>query len=266
MRLLITLRAGRIPYTIPFAYTHHLAAVIYGFLQKSSRDYARFLHDEGYRVGAKRFKLFTFSQLFIPKRTLTPQGILCHSHELFWQISSPVTEFVEHLAQGLLQLGQMRLGEHELLIERVQVVPRPQFSHEMRLRCLSPLVVSAAQEHKGKLFARYLRADDPQLSEALRQNLLKKFCVVYGREPYTSELGVEFDKEYLRRKGEETYRLVDYKGTKIKGIMAPFVVRGSPELIELGYEAGFGEKNSMGFGMVEVVGDSAGTRSSSKGP
>jgi CRISPR/Cas system endoribonuclease Cas6 (RAMP superfamily) len=42
--------------------------------------------------------------------------------------------------------------------------------------------------------------------------------------------------------------------------MAPFVVRGSVELIALGYEAGFGEKNSMGFGMVEVVDDGARTR------
>jgi len=73
---------------------------------------------------------------------------------------------------------------------------------------------------------------------------------------------VEFDQEYLRRKGEGIYRLVDYKGTKIKAIMAPFVVRGSPELMEMGYEAGFGEKNSMGFGMVEVVGDGLARRSS----
>jgi CRISPR-associated endoribonuclease Cas6 len=124
----------------------------------------------------------------------------------------------------------------------------------MHLRCLSPIVISVAQERDGRLLARYLRADDPRLSEALRQNLLKKFWVVYGRAPHDSELSVEFDKEYVRRKGEEVYRLVDYKGTKIKGIMAPFVVRGSAELIEIGYEAGFGEKNSMGFGMVEVCG------------
>jgi len=253
MRLILSLTSQRLPCTIPFAYAHNLAAIIYRFLDHASHDYARFLHDEGYQLGAKRFKLFTFSQLLIPKRTLTPRGIICQSHELFWQIASPVTEFVEHLAQGLLQLGQMRLGELELLIARVQVVPRPRFSHEMHLRCLSPLVVSAAHERNGKVYARYLRADDPRLSEALRQNLLKKFWVVYGRAPHDSELSVEFDKEYLRRKGEEIYRLVDYKGTKIKAIMAPFVVRGSAELIEIGYEAGFGEKNSMGFGMVEVV-------------
>jgi CRISPR-associated endoribonuclease Cas6 len=35
--------------------------------------------------------------------------------------------------------------------------------------------------------------------------------------------------------------------------MAPLEVTGSPELIETGYEAGFGEKGSMGFGMIREI-------------
>lgn len=262
MRIILTLKPDRIPLTIPFAYTHALTAIVYKFLDRSSHDYARFLHDEGYQSGTKRFKLFTFSQLLIPRRRITPEGILCLSEQITWQISSPITEFVEHLATGLLQLGQMRLGEHEFTLLRVEVAPRPAMSETMRLRCLSPIVVSTAQERAGRLQARYLRADDANLSEALRWNLLKKFVLVHGRAPHSQELRVEFDRAYLGKRGEEVYRLVDYKGTKIKAILAPFTVRGSVELIEIGYEAGFGEKNSMGFGMVEVAGDGARARPS----
>jgi CRISPR-associated endoribonuclease Cas6 len=32
-----------------------------------------------------------------------------------------------------------------------------------------------------------------------------------------------------------------------------FRARGDPKLIEIGYKAGFGSKNSMGFGMVKVT-------------
>jgi CRISPR-associated endoribonuclease Cas6 len=255
MRLALSLRPDRVPCTIPFDYAHALTAVVYGFLDSASHDYARFLHDEGYRSGAKRFKLFTFSQLLIPQREIAQGGLRCLSSEISWQISSPISEFIEHLAQGLLSLGRMRVGANEFALERVEVLPVPRFSSEMSFRSLSPTVVAVGSEREGKFGARYLRADDPALSQALRKNLLKKFVLVYGREPASRELFVEFDREYLRRKGEEIYRLVDYKGTKIKAIMAPFTVRGSPELIEIGYEAGFGEKNSMGFGMVEVVKD-----------
>lgn len=253
MRLTLTLEPDRVPCTIPFSYAHALAAVIYKFLDHASPHYARFLHDEGYRAGTKRFKLFTFSQLLIPHRKLTPEGLVCLSEQISWQIASPIAEFVEHLAAGLLQLGEMRLGKYRFTIARVEVVPPPSFAPKMRLRCLSPIVVSRAEERAGKLMAHYLRADDPQLSEALRTNLLRKFLLVHGREPVDTSLAVEFARGYVERHGEGIYRLVEYKGTKIKAIMAPFVVRGSPELLEIGYEAGFGEKNSMGFGMVEAV-------------
>jgi hypothetical protein len=33
----------------------------------------------------------------------------------------------------------------------------------------------------------------------------------------------------------------------------PFTMTGAPELISLGYEAGFEEKNAGGFGMVELI-------------
>ncbi len=262
MRVAVQLRPSRVPLLVPFAYAHRLTAVIYSLLSASSQDYARFLHDEGYRAGAQRFKLFTFSQLLIPERKIERTGLVCLSSEIAWQVSSPIAEFVEHLAQGLLSLGRIALGASEFAIARVEVLPAPRFSSELRLKCLSPVVAATVAERAGRLMPRYLRAEDPGLSEALRKNLLKKFVLVHGREPESSEMSVEFDQEYLRKKGEEIYRLVDYKGTKIKAILAPFVVRGSPELIEIGYEAGFGEKNSMGFGMVEVVKDGAGTRSS----
>ncbi len=253
MRLALSLRPDRIPCIIPFDYAHALTAVVYGFLDSASHDYARFLHDEGYRSGAKRFKLFTFSQLLIPKRKIKKDGLVCLSSEIAWQISSPISEFIEHLAQGLLSLGRMRLGANAFGIERVEVLPAPRFSREMSCRSLSPIVVALGSEREGKFGARYLRAGDPEFPEAIRKNLLKKFVLVHGREPASDELSIEFARDYLRRRGEGIYRLVDYKGTKIKAIMAPFTVRGSAELIAMGYEAGFGEKNSMGFGMVEVI-------------
>jgi CRISPR-associated endoribonuclease Cas6 len=48
--------------------------------------------------------------------------------------------------------------------------------------------------------------------------------------------------------------LADIHGTKIRGWLAPFTVEGSNELIRLGYETGFGARNSMGFGMAEAIG------------
>jgi CRISPR-associated endoribonuclease Cas6 len=39
----------------------------------------------------------------------------------------------------------------------------------------------------------------------------------------------------------------------VRGWLAPFTVEGSKALIELGYETGFGSRNSMGFGMAAPI-------------
>jgi len=41
--------------------------------------------------------------------------------------------------------------------------------------------------------------------------------------------------------------------TKVRGFMCPVTIEGDERLIRLAYESGLGEKNSMGFGMIEVI-------------
>jgi CRISPR-associated endoribonuclease Cas6 len=63
-----------------------------------------------------------------------------------------------------------------------------------------------------------------------------------------------WDRAYLdeaARRGRRASVLTDIRGIKVRGWLAPFTIEGSPELIEIGYEAGFGARNSMGFGMAE---------------
>jgi CRISPR-associated endoribonuclease Cas6 len=123
----------------------------------------------------------------------------------------------------------------------------------MRFTCLSPIVVSRPVESGGKLRAHYYRYGEPGLSKAVRANLVEKFKLLYGHIPINQDLTIAFDASYIRRKRGKISKLIDFKGTRIKGILAPFTAEGSPELMEVGYEAGFGEKNSMGFGMAEVI-------------
>jgi len=48
-------------------------------------------------------------------------------------------------------------------------------------------------------------------------------------------------------------KLFRVQGTKVRGWEGKFWVEGDPELIRIGYEAGFGERNAQGFGMVKLV-------------
>ena len=67
----------------------------------------------------------------------------------------------------------------------------------------------------------------------------------------SADIRVNIDEDYMKRRNGKITKNINFKGTNIIGFMAPFEVVGKPELIEMGYEAGFGEKGSMGFGMVK---------------
>ncbi len=237
--------------SLPINYNYPLAGVIYRFLAESDPEYASFLHEEGYAAAEKRFKLFTFSQLMAERRRIT--GATIHfGSTLTWYISSPVERFLSHFADTLLTGGRLSIGQHALQIRDVTVPRIPRFQSEMSFRCLSPIVMSTTRERNGKQAMHYCLPDDPALSELIRQNLIRKHQAIHGRAPHDDTLTFRYDENYINRRQGRVTRLVDYKGIKIKGIMCPFHVSGSIALIQTGYECGFGDKNSAGFGMVDI--------------
>lgn len=237
--------------TLPINYNHLLTGVIYRFLAESNPEYAAFLHNEGYGAEQKRFKLFTFSQLMAERRRITGDRIHFGS-TLTWSVSSPVETFLSHFADTLLSEGSLTLGRHRLQIRDVAIPRIPRFQSEMHFRCVSPIVMSTVRDRDGKRGMHYCLPDDPALSELVRQNLIRKYEVIHSRFPSDDTFTLRFDENYIAKKQGRVTRLIDYKGIKVRGILCPLRVSGSRELIQTGYECGFGDKNSAGFGMVEV--------------
>ncbi len=256
---------------LPINYSYFLTGLIYKIIGSSSQDYSAFLHDEGYRLGEskKGFKLFTFSMLKGGKYRADSREIVFSGGHIQWEISSPVNDFIRHLIDGVFSEGQeIRVGpegrEVKFLIERVETLPRPGFKETMKFTCLSPITVSKVVGVNGLsglnglsclngLNCHYLRPWEDGFSEAVKNNLVKKYRLITGNELEDSDFQIKIDTDYMNRKSGKITKNINFKGTNIIGFMAPFEVSGNPELIEIGYEAGFGEKGSMGFGMVKEI-------------
>lgn len=115
---------------------------------------------------------------------------------------------------------------------------------------LSPLVVSVPEENNGKLYHRYLHPEEEEFYEVFRKNLVKKYRAFYGKEP-EGTVEVIPDWDYIKSRQRITKR-IKLKNAFVRAVVFPFKIRGEKKLVEIGYEAGFGEKNSMGFGMVAL--------------
>ena len=159
---------------------------------------------------------------------------------------------MENFAAALMGVGILQIEHHRLQVQDVEVLRQPRFGPQMTFRCLSPITMSTKRERDGQLGTHYCLPGDPQFSELVRQNLIRKYEAVYRHPPTEKSFAMTFDQAYIDKKEGRVTRLVNYKGIRIRGVVSPFHVIGAPELIRVGYECGFGDKNSAGFGMVEV--------------
>ncbi|MCI0488013.1 MAG: CRISPR-associated endoribonuclease Cas6 [Blastocatellia bacterium] len=252
MRVNLTLLARERAARLPLNYNHAVASLIYGTLGNSSTDFAARLHDEGFNLDGRSFKLFTFSRLNIRRSRLAGDHLLLQDPKISFQISSPFGDFIEHFVAGLFASESFNIAGAHFRLTEAETLPAPVFSEQMSFRALSPITESVRDEQDR---IRYLAPED-DWSEFIERNLKRKYRALYGTDPAKGKLNWKWDRAYIEKRAEQGHRasvLIDIRGIKIRGWLAPFVVEGSPELIELGYEAGFGSRNSMGFGMVEVA-------------
>ena len=255
MRLKIVLESDRVS-RVPIDHHDLMRGVIYRWLSASDADFARKTHDDGYGDGVRNVKLFTFSQLRVPRslRRLEPSRdtLAISPGQIEWWISSPIDDFLRHEVQGLLSGGQsLQVGsEASLRVAGVEAFSTPTFAPSMRFSCLTPIVASIP-DPDGRPTARYLTHEQPEaFSEAIRRNLLRKHQLVHGALPEDLSLTLTFAPEYLAERRPTKLRRI--RDISVRGVEAPFTMEGSPALMQTGWECGLGEKNGCGFGMIEL--------------
>lgn len=173
-------------------------------------------------------------------------------------------DFVQNFVAGLFEQTTIEIGNPQTVgrfrVTGVETLPEPQFNSPVPCRCLSPVVVSSMHEHKGKMHQYYLRPDDDRLSELIYNNLIRKHEIAYGTVPDDTNFRIIPDMDYINRRGgiEKVSKLVtikewdEEKSVKVKSFIVPFEMHGSEAMIRTAYECGIGEKNSIGFGMIEI--------------
>lgn len=124
----------------------------------------------------------------------------------------------------------------------------------MRFRALSPICVTRAELQNEKMLTEYLFPDHPAYEKRFFENLITRYKSV------NPEINGQYDdisSFRLRPLNEPRSRLIKIKAdtpqeTRVRGWLYDFECHAPTELLKFGYDAGFGEKGSLGFGCVEV--------------
>ncbi|MCO6472386.1 MAG: CRISPR-associated endoribonuclease Cas6 [Melioribacteraceae bacterium] len=264
MRLKLTLKAFRSD-LITANYYHPFNAVVYNLLRIGSKEFASYLHDHGFEIDNKNYKLFSFALKF-ERIKMENDSIRLLSPNVTLIISSPLDEqFINNFVIGTFQsrIIDVKYDGYQTKLEPLQMeaLPTPKFSTQHKFKCISPLVFSTVKLYDGKPSQYYLRYNDSKelINRLLNDNLKRKYNLLFGKPFRGEELDLNWDQNYIQRNNPKKFtRLAKIKADAesevfYKGIVLPFSVKGSEELIKVGYDCGFGEKNSMGFGLAEIV-------------
>jgi CRISPR-associated endoribonuclease Cas6 len=240
MRLWIEFNASGI-IRLPVHYNHAVQGLIYRFLP---HEYRKALHDDGYVVGKRRLKLFTFSRIFGRKEGAEAGPVAFHP-PIKVCISSPIERFLSELINQLVKNSKLQLLGNELQVTSIEIPRSPALGDEAVFYTLSPITVySTLYTAEGKKKTYYYSPYEEEFSQLASINLARKYKAYKGEEMH-GDVGIT-------PLGRPKESIVLFKGTVIKAWAGRFKIKGDKRLIEMAYEAGIGSKNSAGFGMVEV--------------
>ncbi|HDD31460.1 MAG TPA: CRISPR-associated endoribonuclease Cas6 [Thermococcus litoralis] len=241
MRFLIRLSGENSEFKVPYNHQHYLQGLIYHRIQKINPELSLSLHRP------KVPKLFTYSLFMSEKRKTIPRAkYFLGKGKGFFYFSTPIPTIAEAFIGGLLQDPEVTLWGEKFYVEEVKALAEPSSYDGRTYLTLSPIAVTTLKPELGRLKQYDLSPMDEKFYENLKENLKEKYVLLYGEKPPD-----EFEVKVLKAKPK---RFEVKPGIFQRAWHLVFKAYGDEELIKVGYQAGFGEKNSLGFGMVKVDG------------
>jgi len=226
---------------LPVHYNRLIQGMIYSLIEKDLPK----IHDTGFEISGRKFRLFVFSKLFGEILTLE-KGIITFKAPLRLKIDSPLNEFSNSLANNIASSKYVRIGDNLLNVTSIMVQPYPKFEDQAELKAISPITVySTLSTVDGRKKTYYYHPQEDEFADLIRKNIMKK-AEILGKNQ-NNNFNIKAIKVGIRDQ-----KIVYYGNTLIKGWTGLFRINGDPELIKVAYSCGIGAKNSQGFGMLEV--------------
>ena len=243
MRLKITLKSKKNRLKIPFNYNHIVSAIVYNKIY--DLELAQKIHS------SQSYKFFTFSSLHIHKFRQVKDGLLSQNGTIDFLISSPDDYLIKTLVEGFLEDQTVNFIGENLLVQKIELLPVPEFEEKANVNTLSPIIVRTKKEVDGKLKIWDLNPGDGQFYRNLEKNLINKYNEFNGLEENDKKIKISSEMRSVKRK-----RITIDKGeekTFHRAFLMDLVLEGDLDLIKFAYDVGLGEKSGLGFGMIDMI-------------
>ena len=241
---------------IPLNYQYYIGSWIYKVLEAGDSEFAKFLHTKGYQGNdSRKFKLFTFSMLEIPKKTILKADfqLRIESPTFSLKVHFLLAEALQPFVIGLLKNQELVIRSQTYKVQQVESLPVSITQESIQVHTLSPVVIS---KKRGDGSEEYLSPEHPEYETLFFHNLMGKYLSTGQTVPAEWEQAPSIF--YLLNPDKVKSKLVTIKAghaseTRVKGYLFDFELHAPAKLMETGLLAGFGKENSWGFACGEVM-------------
>ena len=269
MRLRLTCAVRRPGQYLSFNHQHELSSWIYHRLADADPAFATMLHDRGFAFNAepeKAFKLFSFSNIYVPRKGSKFAGhrLRVFARKVSFEVSFLLDRAAQHFIVGAFMNNEFGIGNQDgvldLKVIGVEVLPEVNFTKaSYNFRMITPAFVSKPVEGMDdRLSSDHLPPTDKDYGYFLNKNLQRKYRAAVEHELIGRIDDPQIDFRLLTppkniRRKPRTLKVGKPDETRIIGYQYDCAITGPPDLLHLGYTAGWGGLNSQGFGLSNVL-------------
>ena len=198
----------------------------------------------------KKFNFFTFSNLIMNDYVVNDTGLFSKSDEVSFYLSSPDDFFISCVVNGLCCSEDIQLCNNMLNVDKIEFIECPNFSQDsiFTFKTLSPILIRSTKEINGQYRQIDLSPYDDLFLARLEDNLKSKYCNFNNLKKCEKSLKI------LKCNNVKSKRISTLNNGHCIFNRVYFVnlnVIGDNDLLNFAWNAGFGERNNLGFGMIE---------------
>lgn len=231
MRVRIIMKPDR-PVWLKKNVNEGITAFTYRAIRESDKRFGDMLHNQGYTLGYKSFRYFTYSRLMYKHTSIDK---FLPDEKIEFQISSPIDDIIINFVKGAQRMGHIILYGHAIPLQEIaRVKDDYKFNDGGLFKLISPAVMmvkSKAVEEAG-------------MDKYIINNLIEKYYTLNKKMPKSLHMAI--------RLMNNTKCSIIYKESNYTGYTGTIAMNESPELIQMAYQAGIGSKNGQGCGMIET--------------
>jgi len=238
---------------LPINYQYELSAWIYRIIAQGDQQYAEWLHQNGFSEKHRNFRLFVFSNLYSPGTKFEKDRLIFTSDKASFCLSLLPEKSTEAFVKGIFREQEFTLGDRvskvQFRVQQVEMLPPPDFLDNFVFKTLSPVVVSVGEENHQH--PRYVSPEEKDYGQLIINNLIEKYRLFYQKE-FEGDASFKFELMSPARSKLIRIKAGTKEETRVRGYMFTFRLETDKKLLKVMYESGIAEKNSQGFGFVEV--------------